>query len=116
MNSTVPAAAPLTQVRRTVNVAGRLTAMAERMPEAVAVVEPAARGKRRTYRTISFRELDRDSDVLAGGLRELGIAPGMRIAVLVRPGIDFIAIVFALFKVGAVAVLIDPGMGRRRAL
>lgn len=116
LNSTVPATAPLTQVRRTVNVAARLTAMAGRMPEAVAVVEPAARGKRRTYRTVSFRELDRDSDVLAGGLRELGIAPGMRIAVLVRPGIDFIAIVFALFKVGAVAVLIDPGMGRRRAL
>ena len=90
--------------------------MAARMPDAIAVVEPAARGKRRTYRTVSFRELDHDSDVLAGGLRELGIMPGMRIAVLVRSGIDFIAVVFALFKVGAVAVLIDPGMGRLRAV
>jgi len=96
------------------NVAARLVATAKRMPEAVAIVEPAGRGKRRKYRTISFRELDRDSDVLAGGLRELGIAPGMRVALLVRPGIDFIALVFALFKIGAVAILIDPGMGRRR--
>ena len=34
-------------------------------------------------------------------------------ALLVRPGIDFIALVFGLLKAGSVAVLIDPGMGRR---
>jgi acyl-CoA synthetase (AMP-forming)/AMP-acid ligase II len=33
---------------------------------------------------------------------------------MVRPGIEFIALTFALFKVGAVVVLIDPGMGPRR--
>ena len=38
---------------------------------------------------------------------------GTRLALLVRPGIDFISLVFALFKAGAVAILIDPGMGRR---
>ena len=32
---------------------------------------------------------------------------------LVKPGIDFISLVFALFKAGMVIVLIDPGMGRR---
>ncbi len=37
----------------------------------------------------------------------------MRLALMVRPGIDFISLVFALFKAGAVALLIDPGMGRR---
>lgn len=88
--------------------------MAQRMPEAVAVAEPVRRGKRTGYRTISFRELDRDSDIVAAGLRHMGVAPGMRIAVLVKPSIDFVAVVFALFKAGAVAVLIDPGMGRRR--
>jgi len=32
---------------------------------------------------------------------------------MVRPSIDFFALTFALFKVGAVPVLIDPGMGIR---
>ena len=33
-----------------------------------------------------------------------------------RPGIDFVSLVFALLKVGAVQVLIDPGMGKRQVL
>jgi len=93
----------------------RLTAIAEQMPEAVAVVEPlgyGGNGKRR-YRHVTFRELAQDSDRIAAGLRELGVAPGTRLALLVRPGIDFVALVFALFKAGAVTILIDPGMGRR---
>ncbi|MGE5192566.1 MAG: fatty acid CoA ligase family protein, partial [Deltaproteobacteria bacterium] len=48
------------------------------------------------------------------GLRGLGVGPGQRIVLMVRPGIEFIALTFALFKVGAVVVLIDPGMGPRR--
>lgn len=88
--------------------------MAESRPDAAAVVEPLgydAHGKR-LYRSVTFRELDQDSDRIAGGLRELGVRPGTRLALLVRPGIDFISLVFALFKAGAVAILIDPGMGR----
>ncbi len=40
----------------------------------------------------------------------------MRIALLVRPGIDFVSLVFALLKLGAVQVLIDPGMGLRNVI
>ena len=43
----------------------------------------------------------------------MGVAPGMRLVLLVPPSIDFISLVFALFKAGAVTVLIDPGMGRK---
>jgi len=46
----------------------------------------------------------------------LGVRPGTRLALLVRPGIDFISLVFAIFKVGAVVILIDPGMGRRNLI
>jgi len=46
----------------------------------------------------------------------MGVVPGMRLALLVRPGIDFISLVFGLFKAGAVAILIDPGMGRRNLI
>jgi len=103
-----------------VNVAARLSEMAGLMPDAVAVVEPLGYdvrkgdgNKKRLYRQVSFRELDEDSDRIARGLREMGIPRGTRLALLVRPGIDFISLVFALMKAGTVAILIDPGMGRK---
>jgi acyl-CoA synthetase (AMP-forming)/AMP-acid ligase II len=60
--------------------------------------------------------LDEDSSLLADGMRQMGIAPGARIVLMVRPGIDFISLVFAMFKAGLVTVLIDPGMGRRNLI
>jgi olefin beta-lactone synthetase len=102
----------------TMNVGRRLSAMAQIMPDAVAVVEPLnydAQGKRR-YRHVTFRQLDDDSDRIARGLHALGATPGTRLALLVRPGIDFISLVFGLFKSGTVAILIDPGMGRRNLI
>ncbi len=97
------------------NIASRLSAAARGAPEAVAVVEPLGRDGRgkRLYRQVTFRELDQDSDRIARGLIDRGVRPGTRLALLVPPSIDFISLVFALFKSGAVIVLIDPGMGRR---
>lgn len=97
------------------NVAGRLSAMARLRPDAVAVAEPSGRDAqgRRRYRQVTFQQLDLDSRRIAQGLRTMGVVPGTRLALLVRPGIDFVSLVFALFKSGAVAILIDPGMGRR---
>lgn len=40
----------------------------------------------------------------------------MRVCLLLRPGLDFLPITFALFKLGAVPVLIDPGMGKENLL
>jgi len=100
------------------NVAQRLTAMASRMPDVPAVVEPLGydRHGRRQYRQLSFRQLDEDSDRISRGLQQMGVTPGTRLALLVRPGIDFVSLVFGLFKCGAVPVLIDPGMGLRRLI
>ena len=100
-----------------INIARRLTETAARMPDALAVVVPRGRrsGKRQ-YDTLTFRQLDEDTNRLASGLVSAGLRPGMRIALLVRPGSEFIALVFALFKAGAVIVLVDPGMGRRNLL
>jgi len=97
-----------------INVARRLVAQAEARPEATAIVEPLGRGgdDRPQYGQISFQQLDHDSDRIAAGLQEMGVRPGTRLALLVRPGVDFIALVFGLLKSGAVTILIDPGMGR----
>lgn len=99
----------------TCNVGGRLSIMAQAMPNAVAVVEPLGydSDRRRRYRQMTFRELNDDSNRIARGLWTMGVSPGTRLALLVRPSIDFISLVFALYKSGAVSILIDPGMGRR---
>lgn len=97
------------------NVGARLSATAREMPDAVAVVMPRSRdpnGKRK-YDHVTFHQLDQDSDLLADGLHWMGVKPGMRLVLMVRPSIDFISLVFAMFKAGVVTVLIDPGMGRR---
>ncbi|MDO4584310.1 MAG: fatty acid CoA ligase family protein [Planctomycetia bacterium] len=99
------------------NVAERLVRLAQTQPNQLAVVQPLGyRGGKRQYRTMTFRELNEDSDRIAYGLRQHGIEKGARLALLVRPGINFVSSVFGLLKSGAVMILIDPGMGRNHLL
>ena len=96
-----------------VNIAWHLHAMAAQQPHTLAVVVPEGRNRagRVRYSHLTYRQLDEDSDRIASGLAGSGIGPETRAAVMVRPGLDFFALVFALFKAGVVPVLIDPGMG-----
>jgi len=105
------------------NIGHSLTEMAERLPHSIAVACPrkgqpqrVAIGKQLDYETITFAELERKSNQIANGLIEMGVTPGMRIALMVPPGIDFVASVFGLFKSGVVTILIDPGMGRKNMI
>ncbi|WP_166827109.1 fatty acid CoA ligase family protein [Thalassoroseus pseudoceratinae] len=97
------------------NIADRLRQSAKSWPDQRAVVFP--QGKDRLGRTswthLTFRQLDDESEQLAKGLVQLGLQKGDRIVLMVRPSLEFIALTFALFKAGAVIVLIDPGMGPR---
>ena len=63
------------------------------------------------YQQLTFRELEDASTQLAVALDGIGIRRGMRTALMVPPGLGFFTLTFALFKVGAVPVLIDPGIG-----
>ena len=56
------------------------------------------RGQAAISAICTFRQLDQDSDRIARGLRQLGVPPGTRLALLVRPGIDFISLVFGLVQ------------------
>jgi len=96
-----------------VNVALHLAALAEQRPHALAVVYPQGRDHagRVSYTHLSFRQLHVDSDRLASGLEAIGIRRGMRTVLMVRPSLDFFALTFALLKVGAVPVMVDPGIG-----
>ena len=100
------------------NIATRLSEMAAQIPHSLAVAAPRGRNSqgKQTYQRLTFGELEDDTNCIAAGLQNIGIVPGMRIILLVRPGIDFISLTYALFKTGAVIVLIDPGMGRQHML
>ena len=100
---------------RFVNVAAHLPAMAERQPHTFAVVFPAGRDAsgRVKYTHLTYRQLEDESSRLASGLESIGIQRGTRTVLMVKPSLDFFALTFALFKVGAVPVLVDPGMGIR---
>ncbi len=62
-------------------------------------------------RSITFAGLHSLSNIYARELSASGIGKGTRTLMMLRPGIEFIAAVFAVFKTGAVPVFIDPGMG-----
>ena len=77
-------------------------------PESVALAEMQARGPARlvTWEALALRVTH-----LAAGLRARGIEPGDRVSVLVPPGADLIAIVYACWAIGASVVIADTGLG-----
>jgi acyl-CoA synthetase (AMP-forming)/AMP-acid ligase II len=99
-----------------VNVALHLPRLAATQPHRLAVVYPHGRDAagRFAYSHLTFAQLDRLSDELARGLLAVGLHPGTRTVLMVPPCLEFFALTFALFKLRAVPVLIDPGMGVRR--
>ncbi len=87
-----------------VNIASHLPAMARRQPDSTAVVLWSGE-------SLTFKELDEASGTLARGLESVGIGRGVRAVLMVKPSLDFFTLTFALFKCGAVPVVVDPGMG-----
>ncbi len=108
-----PSSPPITDF---VNIAAYLNRAAETQPYKRAVVYPAGRDKygRVIYSHLTFLQLDQESDYLAHGLEAAGITRGIRTVLMVKPSIEFFALIFAIFKTGAVPVVVDPGMGIRR--
>lgn len=96
-----------------VNISSWLKNSVENFPYKRAVVVPHSRDDkgRVTYSHMTFRQLDRASDNLAAAFQKNGITRGVRTILMVPPGLNFFTITFALFKVGAIPVVVDPGMG-----
>jgi acyl-CoA synthetase (AMP-forming)/AMP-acid ligase II len=88
-----------------VNIAAHLPRMARQQPDTTAIIFP--KGNQR----LTFLELDQLTDRICHGLIRSGITSGTRTVLMVTPSPEFFALTFALFKVGAVPVLIDPGLG-----
>jgi olefin beta-lactone synthetase len=104
--------------RATYNVASAVATMAARAPYQPAVIFPSGRDPKGRAQTVqfSYRQLNEACDRYAHGLSDLGIQQGARVLLLFNPGVEFITVVFALVKMGAVPVIVDPGMGTRAFL
>jgi olefin beta-lactone synthetase len=100
------------------NIARHLPLMAARQPDRPAVKIP--RGRTRAgdidYLTLTFAELDAEVAAWGARLTARGVRSGDRTLVMVRQGLPLVAAAFALFQLGAVPVVIDPGMGLRNFL
>lgn len=96
----------------TANIASHLPAMARRFPDRDAVAFPRAGG----YSSWTFAQLNRVCDAYCRVLADAGAARGQKALLMVKPGPEFVAATFALFKIGVRPVLIDPGMGLKGLL
>lgn len=98
------------------NIAAVLPQLARERPDQIAIRCPGTRGAdgMACYDVaLSYAQLDVRSDAIAAGLARHGIGRGIRTVVMVRPSPEFFLLMFALFKAGAVPVLVDPGIDRR---
>ena len=98
-----------------INVAAFLADLARSQPDALAVAVSDGRNSDGTarYAELSALELHRRSDRIAHALVGVGIGTGVRTVLMVPPSLDFFSLTFAMLKVGAIPVIVDPGMGIR---
>lgn len=102
-----------------IGVVDRLRERVAEHPERAALTYPVGRtkaGRVPEYDQLSYCDVDEWSEALAQGFDQVGIVRGTRTIVLVTPGPELYVSLFALLKIGAVPVVIDPGMGLRRML
>ncbi len=95
------------------NVADLLADSARQAPERDAIIAPASRGG---WSRITYAQLDAAVSAQARGLARQCVARGELVLVMAPPGIPFITLFYALLRLGAVPVMIDPGMGFRAFL
>ncbi|MFS4107026.1 (2,3-dihydroxybenzoyl)adenylate synthase [Streptomyces sp. PD-S100-1] len=82
---------------------GMLRERAAAHPDRIALVDPAP--ERRTW---TYRELDEAADRLAAGFTARGIGRGDRVVVQLPNVGEFVEVVFALFRIGALPVYALP--------
>lgn len=100
------------------NLADEFTAIAALRPNAPAVIL-AKREKRdspRYYESLSFKRCLELAEQYAQGLRDYKIERGETALMLVKPMLDMVPVFLALWKIGAVPVLVDPGGSREHKL
>lgn len=81
-----------------------------------AVIEPLFLADQVRYGHTSFKDLQDRIFKYERGLTELGLVQGDRVLMLVPPGVEFLALTYAVMGRGATPVFVDPGMGRENLM
>ncbi|WP_437979076.1 AMP-binding protein [Sorangium sp. So ce295] len=79
---------------------GMLRRVARSVPDRVAVTDGPV--------NLTYAELDARADRLADGLAALGLSPGDRVVVQLPNTVQFVEVIFALFRLGAIPVFALP--------
>ena len=95
------------------NILDKLSSMSEAFPDKIAFAF-IKKGKKNKTDSISFRELDQKSDRAARYLSIRGFKDGLVTLVLARPSTDFVVMMYAMLKTGAVPLLLPPIEIRKR--
>jgi olefin beta-lactone synthetase len=90
------------------NVAETLRLRSLELGDAPALMD-VSRGKERTY---SFRDFDQATATVAGQLKAAGLEEGDGVLILHPVAIELYLMLVGLFRIGCVAVLLDPSAGR----
>lgn len=94
--------------------ASSLAIPAPRPSERTAIVESKHHRWRPAHRrTTTFAELDDRTSRAADALIRAGVRTGDRVALMIPPGIDLATMLGAVWRLGAVVVLVDAGLGPR---
>jgi acyl-CoA synthetase (AMP-forming)/AMP-acid ligase II len=88
--------------RKINNITDYLKLNAECFPDKPALLYPEK---------ITYSDLEKKVNKYSFGFDHAGIKRGTRTLILVPAGTDFFVLTFALLRIGAVPVMIDPGMG-----
>jgi amino acid adenylation domain-containing protein len=94
------------QYEREAGLAERFAAQAGRTPEAVALVQGAEHW--------TYRALDREAERVARRLRELGVGPEVRVALVLARSPLAIAAILGVLRAGGAYVPLDPAHPRER--
>lgn len=98
------------------NIAAFLDEAEQRYAYKRAIVVPAGYDEdgRVCYSHLTFKQLNEEVNRAANAFVEIGIVRDTRTIVMVTMGYDCFVIFFALLKIGAIPIVVDPGMGLDR--
>ncbi|MBF0206725.1 MAG: AMP-binding protein [Oligoflexia bacterium] len=102
-----------------INISTVLRALAAHQPQHTALIEENGKhgkhGKHNIHK-MSYAELEKVSDNFAYQMQARGIKAGDKVLIFLLPKLNFPIVMWGLFKLGAIPVLLDPGMGVRNLL
>ena len=94
------------------NLVSLLRDTAHRIPDRPAIIDAKDQG----FPSRSFAQLYADTQACASILSSQGLGKGDKSLLFVKPGYELIVLAFALIHLGAVPIIIDPGMGLQSML